>query len=217
MLPMALCIISFFVCIPAMLVSYYTGRSLLLAFIAIIGMLVSGVLVYTVSEIFVYPFAVLAIVLVLYIILKYTWQLVGLFMLALLIGFVLIVACFIIYKSNCSAMVVDEQQVISDVYVDTSETTNYGKVEYQGAPDKKTPLFRFLYKGEKGTLDYISIREEKTCLHFIDESEGSYLVQTTTEKYYWDNNKEPSVKKVVSNTVVYDLYIPRSALINYPG
>lgn len=217
MLPMALCIISFFVCIPAMLVSYYTGRSLLLAFIAIIGMLVSGVLVYTVSEIFVYPFAVLAVALVFYMILKYTWQLVGFFMLALLIDLALIVACFIIYKSNCSAMVVDEQQVISDVYVDTSETTNYGKVEYQGAPDKKTPLFRFLYKGEKGTLDYISIREEKTCLHFIDESEGSYLVQTTTEKYYWDNNKEPSVKKVVSNTVVYDLYIPRSALINYPG
>ncbi len=217
MLPMALCIISFFVCIPAMLVSYYTGRSLLLAFIAIIGMLVSGVLVYTVSEIFVYPFAVLAVALVFYMILKYTWQLVGFLMLALLIDLALIVACFIIYKSNCSAMVVDEQQVISDVYVDTSETTNYGKVEYQGAPDKKTPLFRFLYKGEKGTLDYISIREEKTCLHFIDESEKAYLVKTTTEKYYWDNNKEPSVKKVVSNTVMYDLYIPRSALINYPG
>ena len=214
MLPMILCIISFFVCIPAMLVSYHTGRSLLLVFIAIIGMLVSGVLV---SEMFVYPFAVLAIALVFYMILKYTWQLVGIFMLALLIGFVLIVSCFIIYKSNCSEVEINEQQVISDVLVNTSDTTNYGKVEYQGAPDKKTPIFRFIYKNENGIIDYISIREENTHLHFIDESEGSYLVQTTTEKYYWNNNKEPAVKKVVSNTVVYDLYIPKSALINYPG
>lgn len=217
MLPMALCIISFFVCIPAMLVSYYTGRSLLLAFIAIIGMLVSGVLVYTVSEMFVYPFAVLAIALVFYMILKYTWQLVGIFMLALLIGFVLIVACFILYKSNCSEVEINEQQVISDVLVNTSDATKYGKVEYQGPPDKKTPLFRFLCKNEKGVLDYMAIREENTRLHFVDESEGAYLVQTTTEKYYWNNNKEPAEKTVVSNTVVYDLYIPESSLINYPG
>lgn len=215
MLPMILCIISFFVCIPAMLVSYHTGRSFLLAFIAIIGMLVSGVLVYTLSNMFVYPFAVLAISLVLYMILKYTWQLIAFFILSLLIGFVLIISCFIIYNSNCSEVEINKQQVVSDVIINTSETTNYGKVEYQGVPDKKTPIFRFIYKDENGVIDYISIREENTHLHFVNEDEGSYLVQTTTEKYYWNNNKEPAEKTVISNTIVYDLYIPESALLNY--
>lgn len=217
MLPMILCIISFFVCIPAMLVSYHTGRSFLLAFVAILGMLVSGVLVYTTSEMFVYPFALLATALVFYIILKYTWKLIGFFILSLLVGFVLIISCFIIYKSNCSKVIIDEQQVVSDVIINTSETTNYGKVEYQGAPDKKTPIFRFIYKDENGVIDYISIREENTHLHFVNEDEGSYLVQTTTEKYYWNNNKEPAKKTVISNTIVYDLYIPESALLNYPN
>lgn len=215
MLPIILAAITLVVCIPCMQISYRTNRNILVVIIASLIMLLSQILVYVLSEIFVIPFALLGIYSLIYVTVRYTWKTLAYYLLMLLISIIMVIVFFIYCKSNSPKPQVESTQITFEVLADSSyDSTNYKKVVYV---KQKEPVFKLYYRLEIGTFDRHAIPARKTRLHFINESEPSYLVQTTTTKYYWNNNVDPAIKTFISTTVEYDLYIPKSVLLDYPN
>ena len=74
-------------------------------------------------------------------------------------------------------------------------------------------VYQIYYYAENGAVRTMTLNSDDTDMFFIEDGESPYLLKKTWTKYSLNYNVEPPEECAKSETIVYELHVPKGSII----